>query len=124
MNNKPHVACIPAHDEEMTIGSVVDRALNYVDRVVVCDDGSRALSGARANPMEPEGPPKTPEIPGEPSENQENTVPIEQAKHLVPSGGPGFSGAEQALLGSRGSFRLLMGVGYGLWLCLTGVRAA
>jgi len=49
MNNKPQVvACIPAHDEEMTMDSVVVRALNYVDLVVVCDDGSRALSGAIA----------------------------------------------------------------------------
>jgi len=39
------VACIPAYNEEKTIGGVVVRALRYVDRVVVCDDGSRNLTG-------------------------------------------------------------------------------
>lgn len=43
MNKKPQVvACIPAHDEEMTMDGVVVRALNYVDRVVVCDARARA----------------------------------------------------------------------------------
>ena len=42
------VACIPAFNEERTIGSVVVRALRYVDRVVVCDDGSGDLTGAIA----------------------------------------------------------------------------
>jgi len=46
-SSKPHVvACIPAYDEERTIGGVVVRALRHVDRVVVCDDGSRDLTGA------------------------------------------------------------------------------
>jgi len=55
------VACIPAYNEERTIGGVVVRALRFVDRVVICDDGSWVprggdcwgrrlcgLSGARA----------------------------------------------------------------------------
>ena len=46
MNSKPFVvACIPAFNEERTIGGVVVRALRFVDRVVVCDDGSRDLTG-------------------------------------------------------------------------------
>ena len=42
------VACIPAYDEEGTIASVVVQAMKYVDKVVVCDDGSRDLTGAIA----------------------------------------------------------------------------
>ena len=42
------IACIPAFNEERTIGSVVVRAMKYVDRVVVCDDGSGDLTGAIA----------------------------------------------------------------------------
>ncbi len=34
------IACIPAHNEEDTIGRVVGEAYKYVDIVVVCDDGS------------------------------------------------------------------------------------
>jgi len=34
------VACIPAYNEEKTIGLVVRKTLSYVDKVVVCDDGS------------------------------------------------------------------------------------
>ena len=46
MTEKPFVvACIPAFNEERTIGSVVIRALRFVDRVVVCYDGSRDLTG-------------------------------------------------------------------------------
>ena len=46
MTEKPFVvACIPAFNEERTIGSVVIRALRFVDRVVVCDDGSGDLTG-------------------------------------------------------------------------------
>ena len=33
-------ACIPAYNEENTIADVVTKSLPYVDRVVVCDDGS------------------------------------------------------------------------------------
>ena len=39
------VACIPAYDEERTIGGVVVRTMRFVDRVVVCDDGSGDLTG-------------------------------------------------------------------------------
>ena len=47
-SSKPFVvACIPAYEEE-SIGGVVVRALGYVDRVVVCDDGSGDLTGAIA----------------------------------------------------------------------------
>jgi glycosyltransferase involved in cell wall biosynthesis len=34
------VAAIPAYNEEKTIAKVVVRAMKYVDRVVVVDDGS------------------------------------------------------------------------------------
>jgi len=44
--SKPFVvACIPAYDEERSIGGVVVQAMKYVDRVVVCDDGSGDLTG-------------------------------------------------------------------------------
>jgi len=39
------VACIPAFNEERTIGGVVVRTIKYVDGVVVCDDGSLDLTG-------------------------------------------------------------------------------
>ena len=46
VSNKPLlVACMPAYDEERTIGGVVVRAMRYVDKVVVCDDGSGDLTG-------------------------------------------------------------------------------
>jgi len=34
------LACIPAFDEEKTIGDVVKKCLLYADKVIVCDDGS------------------------------------------------------------------------------------
>ena len=34
------IACIPAFNEERTIGKVIIRAQRYVDEVLVCDDGS------------------------------------------------------------------------------------
>lgn len=34
------VACIPAYNEERSIGDVIRRSKNYVDKVIVCDDGS------------------------------------------------------------------------------------
>jgi len=38
---KPTVAaCVPAFNEEGSIAGVVVQAKRYVDRVVVCDDGS------------------------------------------------------------------------------------
>ena len=39
------VACIPAYNEGRTIAGVVVRAMSYVDGVLVCDDGSRDLTG-------------------------------------------------------------------------------
>ncbi|MFX0132138.1 MAG: glycosyltransferase family 2 protein [Candidatus Hodarchaeota archaeon] len=44
--SKPFVvACIPALNEERTIGGVVVQVIKHVDKVVVCDDGSRDLTG-------------------------------------------------------------------------------
>lgn len=45
------VACIPAYNEENHIGPVVLKALSYVDQVIVCDDGSRDLTGQIAAMM-------------------------------------------------------------------------
>ena len=39
------VACIPTFNEEKTIARVVLQTQRFVDRVVVCDDGSRDLFG-------------------------------------------------------------------------------
>jgi len=52
MNSNPFVvACIPAYNEERTMGAVLVRTLRYVDRVVVCDDGFRDLTGAFAGEL-------------------------------------------------------------------------
>jgi glycosyltransferase involved in cell wall biosynthesis len=40
------VACIPAYNEERTIGKVVVRALPFVDQVLVYDDGSGDMTAA------------------------------------------------------------------------------
>ena len=45
------VACIPAYNEERTIGKVVVRALPYVDQVLVCDDGSGDMTAAIAEKL-------------------------------------------------------------------------
>jgi glycosyltransferase involved in cell wall biosynthesis len=45
------VACIPAFDEEKTIGKVVTLARPFVDRVLVCDDGSRDMTAAVAEKL-------------------------------------------------------------------------
>jgi len=45
LTNRFVVACVPAFNEEKNIGGVVIRALKFVDRVVVCDDGSSDLTG-------------------------------------------------------------------------------
>ena len=39
------VACIPAFNEERSIGSVIVRTLKHVDHVIVCDDGSVDITG-------------------------------------------------------------------------------
>jgi glycosyltransferase involved in cell wall biosynthesis len=45
------VACIPALNEEKTIGTVVLLAQERVDRVLVCDDGSQDLTGQLAEKL-------------------------------------------------------------------------
>ncbi len=45
------VACIPAFNEERTIGKVIVRALPFVDEVLVCDDGSRDMTAAIAEKL-------------------------------------------------------------------------
>lgn len=37
---KMNIACIPAYNEEKVIGSLVSQCLKYVDKVIVCNDGS------------------------------------------------------------------------------------
>jgi len=50
MNKEPLiVACIPAFNEEKTIGKVVLQAQRYVSRVIVCDDGSTDMTGEIAS---------------------------------------------------------------------------
>ncbi|MEM2922053.1 MAG: glycosyltransferase family 2 protein [Candidatus Bathyarchaeia archaeon] len=39
------VACIPAKDEEESIAQVMVKAMRYVGKVIVCDDGSKDLTG-------------------------------------------------------------------------------
>jgi glycosyltransferase involved in cell wall biosynthesis len=39
------IAAIPALDEENTIAKVVIKSMMYVDRVIVCDDGSEDMTG-------------------------------------------------------------------------------
>lgn len=42
------VACIPAFNEERTISDIIIRAKKFVDKVVVCDDGSVDNTSVRA----------------------------------------------------------------------------
>ena len=42
------IACIPAFNEEKPIVDVIKKSLNYVDQVVVCDDGSSDLTSKNA----------------------------------------------------------------------------
>jgi len=52
MGDKPvMVACIPAFNEERMIARVVLLAKRYVDKVVVCDDGSGDLTGEVAGAL-------------------------------------------------------------------------
>jgi len=47
---KPRVvACLPAYDEERNIAGVVLKAQKYVDKVIVCDDGSTDMTGEIAS---------------------------------------------------------------------------
>jgi glycosyltransferase involved in cell wall biosynthesis len=41
----PIIACIPAYNEEKTIARVIVEVQKYVDKVIVCDDGSTDLTG-------------------------------------------------------------------------------
>ena len=45
------VACIPAFNAENNIGPVILKTSKYVDKVIVCDDGSRDLTGQIATMM-------------------------------------------------------------------------
>ncbi len=44
-SKKPYiVACIPAYNEEKTIAKVILKTKKYVDKVIVCDDGSTDMT--------------------------------------------------------------------------------
>ena len=45
------VALVPAFNEESYVASVLVRLREYVDRVIVCDDGSVDLTGGTAEAM-------------------------------------------------------------------------
>ena len=45
------VACVPARNEEGTIASVLAKAKPYVDKIIVCDDGSTDLTGKISEAM-------------------------------------------------------------------------
>ena len=45
------VACIPAYNEEKTIARVVLSAQKYVDKVIVCDDGSEDMTAQIAQSL-------------------------------------------------------------------------
>ena len=52
VERKPFVvACIPAFNEEASIARVVLMAERYVDRVLVCDDGSTDMTGVIAEAL-------------------------------------------------------------------------
>ncbi len=45
------VACIPAYNEEKYIAKVIVEAKKYVDKIIVCDDGSRDLTAEIAREL-------------------------------------------------------------------------
>lgn len=46
MKTKPFiVACIPAYNEEKTIAKVILQTKIYVDKIIICDDGSNDMTG-------------------------------------------------------------------------------
>jgi glycosyltransferase involved in cell wall biosynthesis len=47
----PIIACIPAYNEEKTIAKVVLKAKKYVDKVIVCDDGSTDMTAEIAEAL-------------------------------------------------------------------------
>jgi len=53
--NKPKiVAYIPVYNEERTIAKVVLKAMKYIDKVIVCDDGSTDMTAEFAEKLEGE----------------------------------------------------------------------
>ena len=49
---KPYIiACIPAYNEEKTIAKVILKAKKYVDKVIVCDDGSTDMTAEIAKAL-------------------------------------------------------------------------
>ena len=52
MKSKPFViACIPAYNEEKTIAKVILQTRKYVDKIIVCDDGSQDMTGEIAEAL-------------------------------------------------------------------------
>jgi glycosyltransferase involved in cell wall biosynthesis len=47
----PIIACIPAYNEEKTIAKVVLKTKKYVDKVIVCDDGSTDMTAEIAEAL-------------------------------------------------------------------------
>ncbi len=45
------VACIPAYNEEKTIAQLLIRTQKYVDRIIVCDDGSEDMTAQIAESL-------------------------------------------------------------------------
>jgi len=45
------VACIPAYNEEKTIAKVLLKTKKYVDKVIVCDDGSTDMTAEIAEAL-------------------------------------------------------------------------
>jgi len=51
-DKKPYViACIPAYNEEKTIAKVLVKTKKYVDKVIVCDDGSTDMTAEIAEAL-------------------------------------------------------------------------
>ena len=52
---KPYIiACIPAYNEEKTLAKVILKARKYVDKVIVCDDGSTDMTAEIAEALRTE----------------------------------------------------------------------
>jgi len=46
LSKKPFIiACVPAYNEERTIAQVIIKTMKHVDKVIVCDDGSKDMTG-------------------------------------------------------------------------------
>ncbi len=50
-DNRLIVACIPAYNEEKYIAKVIVETKKYVDKIIVCDDGSRDLTAEIAREL-------------------------------------------------------------------------